>query len=377
MAIGRPKSVPLRSRRKMLFVSAAAFLWWTLYKVLSWPHKKVLFSLSHAGKPKMYALEEFDEQIVDIRDESESVHDMKKFAQWYVDDVLDNLGDTHLDVRHDKSERRELRKGKTDRNEAHKVTSACVDYSLMYGLPLEYLIAMVHSESHFGTQWRGDIHDNPMNVWNTDDGSNIKFTNTLWVKIGALNLRARRHDYFATFPSRNHADLSELVSNRDRENSYGFMKRTSLRKRYKQKNPYRGKWLTPEGSFMTSREWMDRVDDLTQRFVDAKEKYEDERARKHPDEKSLFTVDVECCPNRPDRFYYERTVLFNNAKGAPQKKYLFSLFPSKRMTVEEIKKHMREHLKDTNISINVYPAELFERAEVPANEIVSIEIVRG
>lgn len=343
-----------------------------LYDTLSWPKKKELFSITHAGKPNSYELKEFEEELVDIRDQSEHVRDMKVFVNQYVDSVLDNLWDQYLDVG-SKHERKEVKKWLTDRTEAERVASACVDYALIYGVPLEYLIAMVQSESHFGTQWRGDTHDNPMNVGNTDDGNNIKFSNTLWVKAWTLNLRSRRHDYFATFPSRDHVELSELVSNRDRRNGYGFMKRTSLRKRYKHTNPYRGKWLTPHGSFMTAREGMERVDNLVEKFLAAKHAYEEKRRVQDATINPLFTIDAACCSNRPDRVYYERTIVFNGKNGL-QKKYMFSLFPSKSMTVREIKELMKTHLKDKDITISIQPAELFHKDEVPANEILSIEI---
>lgn len=375
-----PHKKPLLKRRWFLALAAAVAAGGSklLYDTLSWPQKKELFSITDAAKPNattpnIYELKDLEAEMVDIRDQSEHVSDMKVFVKQYVDGVLDNLWDQYLDVR-SKHERKEVKKWVTDRTEADKVASACVDYALIYGIPLEYLIAMVQSESHFGTQWRGDTHDNPMNVGNTDDGSNTKFSNVLWVKAWTLNLRSRRHDYFAAFPSRDHVELSELVSNRDRRNGYGFMKRTSLRKRYKHPNPYRWKWLTPHGSFMTAREGMERVDNLVERFLAAKRAYEEKRVVENAELRPLFTVDAACCSNRPDRVYYERTVVFNGKSG-PQKKYMFSLFPSKSMTVHEIKELMNIHLKDKDIAISIQPAELFRKDEVPANEIVSIEVV--
>lgn len=125
---------------------------------------------------------------------------------------------------------------------------------------------------------------------------------------------------------------------------------------------------------MTAREGMERVDNLVERFLAAKRAYEEKRVVENAELRPLFTVDAACCSNRPDRVYYERTVVFNGKSG-PQKKYMFSLFPSKSMTVHEIKELMNIHLKDKDIAISIQPAELFRKDEVPANEIVSIEVV--
>jgi len=120
---------------------------------------------------------------------------------------------------------------------------------------------------------------------------------------------------------------------------------------------------------------MERVDNLVKKFLTAKQAYEEKRRVQDAEINPLFTIDAACCSNRPDRVYYDRTVVFNGKNG-PQKKYMFSLFPSKSMTVHEIKQLMQAHLNDKDIAISIQPAELFRKNELPANEILSIEITK-
>lgn len=132
-------------------------------------------------------------------------------------------------------------------------------------VPVEYIMAIMRNDSHYGTKWLGAKTHNPGNVGNTDDGSTKNWwTRENGVDAVAKNL-ARRIKEYQNIYGNSMPSIKELANNQWPDKKW-FL---SSQWNYKKKNKER------LGAYMTAKNWWDNVENISNQL--AQNIYKEER----------------------------------------------------------------------------------------------------
>lgn len=113
-----------------------------------------------------------------------------------------------------------------------------------YNVPVEYILAIMKNDSHYGTLWIGKNTHNPGNVGNTDDGSTKdRWTREAGVNAVAENLAQRITGYQKVYGTANFPAIKQLADNQWSDGK-GFLEKQG---NYKKDNPQR------LGAYMTAK----------------------------------------------------------------------------------------------------------------------------
>lgn len=135
--------------------------------------------------------------------------------------------------------------------------SMVISSSRRYGIPVEWLLAMMVNDSNLGTKWKWAYTCNPWNVWNDDEWNIRKFDSwDEWVDAVAENLSKRRKAFDEAYSGQEML-LSHIVTNCGPDGKWFlyFIRKWKIEKmpNYRQDNP------DHKGAYMTLKSGQDNV----------------------------------------------------------------------------------------------------------------------